>query len=77
MFENLLRIYVVVGLATFGLRGVLYEVGIPAWLLLISVGVAGGLLLGISYVLKKGGEHQSGLVRRGHDILLRRHLVSH
>lgn len=77
MLENLLRIYVVIGLVAFGLRGVLYEVGVPGWLLLISLALAGGLLFGIDYLVRKEGTHPAGLVRRGHDFLLRHHLISH
>ncbi len=76
MIETWVRIYIVVGLAVFGFRGFLYEVGIPGWLLLLSLALAGGLLLIVGYLANRGHLYPVGLVSRGHDILARHHLVS-
>jgi hypothetical protein len=51
MIDNLVRVYVVIGLACFALRGALYELSIPIGLLLLGLLLVIGLVYGISYLI--------------------------
>ncbi len=50
MFESLLRSYVLIGMTVFGLRAVLYELGLSPWIVVVSLAVAIGLLCAISRI---------------------------
>ncbi len=58
MIDNLVRVYVVIGLACFALRGVLYELSIPVGPLLLGLILVTGLVYGIGYLIfVVGGVH--------------------
>ncbi len=50
MFDTLIRIYVVIGLAVIGLRGVLYELGMAPWVVMLSLVLAITVLYGVNHM---------------------------
>ncbi len=60
MFDNLVRVYVAVGLIVFGLRAVFYELGIAPWLVMLSLAVA--LIVWVS--VRHGRDAVNGLQTR-------------
>ncbi len=55
MIENLVRVYVVIGLACFALRGVLYELSVPIGPLLLGLLLIIGSVYGVSYLIHGAG----------------------
>jgi uncharacterized membrane protein YvlD (DUF360 family) len=51
MIENVVRVYVVIGLACFALRGVLYELSIPIGPLLLGLLLVIILVYGINHLI--------------------------
>lgn len=56
MPDSLIRAYVVIGLFTFGLRGVLPDLNLPAWSVMLSFALGIGVVYGI-YYLTNGIRH--------------------
>ncbi len=50
MFDNLIRIYVVIGLVMFGMRAVLNDLGMAPWVIMLSLAVAIILLYGAGHL---------------------------
>lgn len=50
MFDNLVRSYVAVGLVVFGLRAVLYELGIAPWVVMLGLAEAMMVMYGVCHL---------------------------
>jgi energy-converting hydrogenase Eha subunit B len=49
MFDNLVRSYVGIGLVVFGLRAVLYELGMAPWAVILGLAVALMVIYGVNH----------------------------
>lgn len=77
MIESVVRVYVVVGLACFALRGVLYELGIPIGPVLLGLLVAIIAIYGIGhFILGSEGNRARGRTVIGFRSLRRHRLAS-
>lgn len=77
MIESVVRVYVVIGLACFALRGVLYELGIPIGPLLLGLLMAIILVYWIGHlILGAGGTHVDGRTVQTFRFLRRRRVAS-